>query len=105
MCLYLILIVNGSPSTQKPHIMFQGRDYASWLGALCSIKAEARLPVRLLQLNTLESSSSEHRCLAPMAPCAQRGEQIRTTGAWLSATLEHSPYYPVRPGRTSLPDS
>lgn len=43
-CLHLISAVNGRPGTARPHITCQGRDYASWLGALCSINVETRLP-------------------------------------------------------------
>lgn len=67
------------------------------------LKLKPGFSVRLLQLNAFSSMSSKHQLPAQMVHCAQRRLQIWTTGVCPSASSEHPPHYPLRPGRPAWP--
>lgn len=102
-CLYLILVANWSPSTQRPHITFQGRDYASWLATLHSIKVETRPPCQALTVKHIGSVSSKLSLPAQIAYWVPRREQIWTTGACPSATPSVLPIIHLGLGHQPIP--
>lgn len=103
--LYLISVVNGSPSSQRPRITFQGRDYASWWGALCSIEVETRLPCQAVTVKHIQICKQQARASCPNGSLCieERADpdqwSVSLCHPWASSLLSTQAW------ETSLPDS
>ena len=104
--LYLISVVDWSPGTQRPHIIFWGRDYASWWDALCSIKVAARLPCQAVTVKHIQICKQRARASCPSGSlcteeradpdqrsvtlCHPWASSLLSTQAWEASLLDSS---------------